>query len=367
MSSAQDNARIALVLSGGGVRAMVFHLGVLRRLAERGALEQVDRLSSVSGGSLLVGLILQGAGMRWPGSAEFLTLTYPALRDKLCGSSLQWAAARQLLNPLNWRFALSRANLLALALRKHWGVKARLTDLPTMPEWSINGTTAETGRRFRFKPESIGDYQLGYAHPGEFPLASALAVSAAFPGGFGPLTLAASRFVWKKRPSWDSGPESAQPVDIGFQRLHLYDGGVYDNLGLEPYFDAGHGVPKHKGLFILVSDAGAPLPAGFTHGVMNPWRLKRVADIMSEQARALRVRTFLSYLQRTPSAGAYAYIGASTAAGGGVGSSQHPALFPTTLRRLTSAEFDRLADHGYQVAEAVAAEHTTRGRAAAEP
>lgn len=342
------------------MRAMVFHLGVLRHLAEHGALEQVHQLSTVSGGSLLVGLILQSAGMRWPGSAEFLSVTYPTLRDKLCGSSLQWAAARQLLNPLNWRFALSRANLLALALRKHWGVKSKLTDLPSMPEWSINGTTAETGRRFRFKPESIGDYQLGYAHPGEFPLASALAVSAAFPGGFGPLTLAASRFVWKKRPSWDSGPESAQPVDVGFHRLHLYDGGVYDNLGLEPYFDAGHGVPKHKGLFILASDAGAPLPTGFSHGVMSPWRLKRVADIMSEQARALRVRTFISYLQRTPGAGAYVYIGTPSAVGGSVGSHQHPALFPTTLRRLSCAEFDRLADHGYQVAAAVADEYAVR-------
>lgn len=342
---------------------MVFHLGVLRHLAEHGALEQVHRLSTVSGGSLLVGLILQSAGVRWPGSAEFLSTTYPTLRGKLCGSSLQWAAARQLLNPWNWRFALSRANLLAMALRKHWGVKARLSDLPSMPEWSINGTTAETGRRFRFKSESIGDYQLGYAHPGEFPLASALAVSAAFPGGFGPLTLAASRFVWKKRPSWDSGPESAQPVDIGFRRLHLYDGGVYDNLGLEPYFDAGHGVPKHTGMFILVSDAGAPLPTGFAHGVMNPWRLKRVADIMSEQARALRVRTFVSYLQRAPGAGGYVYIGAPGAVDGSVGNCQHPALFPTTLRRLSFTEFDRLADHGYQVAKAVADECAMRSSA----
>jgi len=353
MNSAQSNQRIALVLSGGGVRAMVFHLGVLRHLAERGALEQVHQISSVSGGSLLVGLILQSAGMRWLGSAEFLSVTYPALRNNLCGSSLQWAAAQQLLNPLNWRFAFSRANLLALALRKHWGVKAKLTDLPSMPEWSINGTTAETGRRFRFKPESIGDYQLGYAHPGEFPLASALAVSAAFPGGFGPLTLAATQFAWKKRPSWDSAPESAQPVNIGFHRLHLYDGGVYDNLGLEPFFDAGNGTPKQNGLFILVSDAGAPLPTGFSHGVLSPWRLKRVADIMSEQARALRVRTFISYLQRTPGAGAYVYIGTPNAEGESAESRQHPAHFPTTLRRLSCGEFDRLADHGYQVAAAV--------------
>ena len=353
MNSAQSNQRIALVLSGGGVRAMVFHLGVLRHLAECGAIEQVHKISSVSGGSLLVGLILQSAGMNWPSSAEFLSVIYPVLRSKLCGSSLQWAAAKQLLNPLNWRFALSRANILALALYKHWGVTAKLTDLPSMPEWSINGTTAETGRRFRFKPDSIGDYQLGYAHPGEFPLANALAVSAAFPGGLGPLTLAASQFAWKKRPAWESGPEFAQPVNIGFHRLHLYDGGVYDNLGLEPFFDAGNGAPKHNGIFILLSDAGAPLAKGFSHGALSPWRLKRVADIMSEQGRALRVRTFVSYLQRTSDAGAYIYIGVPNAEGESSESRQHPAYFATNLSRLSYGDFDRLADHGYQVSAAV--------------
>ena len=132
---------------------------------------------------------------------------------------------------------------------------------------------------------------------------------------------------------------------------------MYDNLGLEPFFDAGNGAPKHDGLFILVSDAGAPLPAGFSYGVLSPWRLKRVADIMSEQARALRVRTFISYLQRTPGAGAYVYIGTPNAKGESAESRQHPAHFPTTLRRLSFAEFDRLADHGYQVSVAVANEY----------
>lgn len=43
----------------------------------------------------------------------------------------------------------------------------------------------------------------------------------------------------------------------------LYDGGVYDNLGLEPFFDAGRGVPKNAGEIIVVSDAGAPLKPPF--------------------------------------------------------------------------------------------------------
>lgn len=39
-----------LVLSGGGYRATLFHLGALRRLNELGLLHRMDVISSVSGG-----------------------------------------------------------------------------------------------------------------------------------------------------------------------------------------------------------------------------------------------------------------------------------------------------------------------------
>jgi hypothetical protein len=42
-----------LALSGGGFRASIFHLGVLKRLAELGWLKHVDVLSTVSGGSII--------------------------------------------------------------------------------------------------------------------------------------------------------------------------------------------------------------------------------------------------------------------------------------------------------------------------
>ena len=41
---------LALCLSGGGYRAMLFHLGTLWRLNELGYLPKLDRISSVSGG-----------------------------------------------------------------------------------------------------------------------------------------------------------------------------------------------------------------------------------------------------------------------------------------------------------------------------
>ena len=148
-------------------------------------------------------------GYVWLSSEQFLSNVYPALRGQLCAKSLQWGAARQLFHPGNWRYLLSRSNLLAKALQHEWGITAGLSQLPEAPEWSVNGTTAETGKRFRFKRDSLGDYMLGYSAPGDFPLADALAVSAAFPGGFGPLSFEVASFQWKKRPAWGSPLESA--------------------------------------------------------------------------------------------------------------------------------------------------------------
>ena len=53
----RDPSKIALCLSGGGYRAMLFHLGTLWRLNELGYLGKLDRISSVSGGSITSGVL----------------------------------------------------------------------------------------------------------------------------------------------------------------------------------------------------------------------------------------------------------------------------------------------------------------------
>jgi len=347
---AETNKSIALVLSGGGIRAMIFHLGVLKYLAEKECLEYVNRLSTVSGGSLVTGLIFKESNMVWPSSKSYQDGIYPAIKNKLCSRSMQRRSILRMFNPLNFKYWLSRANILSLELQKGWEIIEALSDLPEMPEWSINGTTAENGKRFRFKKENLGDYRLGYASSKDFPLSDALAVSAAFPGGIGPLSLDAKDHTWEKRPSWDLSvkPEVIEPL---FNRLHLYDGGVYDNLGLEPLFDAGKGVPKIKDEVIIVSDAGAPLKQGFNHFSMSPARLKRVYDMTSEQSRSLRVRTFVNYLIQNKDSGSYLYIDTPVTKDGDCESREFASSFPTSLKKVTEKEFDALANHGYKVAE----------------
>src|SRR5258708_35627738 len=52
---------VALCLSGGGYRAMLFHLGGLWRLNEEGLIRTLKRVSSVSGGSITAAVL----GSRW--------------------------------------------------------------------------------------------------------------------------------------------------------------------------------------------------------------------------------------------------------------------------------------------------------------
>lgn len=364
---------MGLALSGGGVRAAAFHAGVLRYLAERGLLESIAHVSSVSGGSLFVGLIFKNSKYVWPTSKSYLNEVLPEVRRTLTSKSLQRSAILRLIfNPLNWRFLLSRANVLAQTIRKLWGIDIPLSKLNGEPTWSINCTTGETGRRFRFKNGVMGDYELGYAGVESFALAEAMAISAAFPGGIGPLTIKTDAYDWKKRTEWGVGiPQShKQPLD----RLHLYDGGLYDNLGIEPFFDIGKQVLKkdetvHKGIcYLLVSDGGSPLPREGIPHPLNPFRFKRIADIALDQCRALRVRSLMNFLLENPSAGAFVGIGMGASDSIKKFSKGHEATaqellsvdwlasddakkaatYSTTMGQLDTSTFDLIERHGYE-------------------
>lgn len=365
---------IGLALSGGGVRAAAFHAGVLHYLAEQHQLEKVIHVSSVSGGSLFMGLVLSTAQYGWPSSSGYVSTVLPQVKAILTTKSLQNSAILRLLfNPLNWQFLLSRANVVAKTIVALWGIDAPLSSISKVPIWSINGTTAETGRRFRFKSCGMGDYELGYADASTFSLASAMAVSAAFPGGIGPLAISTRDFQWFKKPHWDA-PKEKLISNLPFKQIHLYDGGLYDNLGIEPLFDIGTQLPKRAGTdqvnYIVVSDAGAALGRTSLPHRFNPFRFKRIADIALEQTRALRVRSFVNFLKRHPADGAYLQIGANPVetikrfmrgreniAERLLGMDwlqasaiETAAKYPTTLQRLAASDFDLLARHGWETA-----------------
>lgn len=360
--------RIGLALSGGGVRAMAFHAGVLEWLASKGLLDNVAAVSTVSGGTLVTGLILRLNDWKWPSSERYLTHVLPRLRHVLTTVCLEREVWKLFLTkPMNWRYAFSRANVLAIAIERSWELDATLDVMESSFEWSLNGTSAETGRRFRFKQGRCGDYETGYASSASFRLAQAMAASAAYPVLIGPYRINASQMQWFKRPSYGGEASDEKPILPPYQTLHIIDGGLYDNLGMEPVFDVGAQSLKSGIDHLIVSDAGAafrrqPLPSRWRLG-----RLSRILEISMDQTRALRVRPFVNAILKNPSMGRYYQIGSDPRAmldkhrkAPGLDATQawlsdtdvkRAAVWPTDLKKLDGYSLDLIARHGFETAE----------------
>ena len=353
--------RLALALSGGGVRAAVFHCGVLQRLALDGLLERTTFVSTVSGGSLLTGLILCQNDHRWPSSEEFLEGVLQKVTRCLTTATLQWSYVwRAFAAP--WRLAQGRAWILARQLEAQWGIDGSLQDLPPTPRWIINATCYETGKNWRFSQPRMGDYLTQYVLEPDLPIADAIAASAAVPGLIGPLVICSDRYDWR-------GYEAGQlvPTSTPARRYELWDGGVYDNLGVEPLFKPNGGFRDGFDL-LVVSDASAPLelaPRTLSRMLRPANRALRLVDIASDQVRSLRSRALVAEFGRAENTGVYFRMG-NTMEGiySAVGRTAPPGdhlttadasqvgTFPTTLRRLTQSQFKRIQRHGFEVADA---------------
>ena len=130
--------KIALALSGGGFRATVFHLGVLARLAHEKRLEEVKFLSTVSGGSLCIGLVFALNNNQWPASENYLQEILPETRRLITSFDLQRSMIIRALTSF-WEIFETRADDLSALMQKHWGMTASLRDLPKAPRFSAVG------------------------------------------------------------------------------------------------------------------------------------------------------------------------------------------------------------------------------------
>ncbi len=368
--------KIGLALSGGGFRATVFHLGVLARLADQNRLEDVTFLSTVSGGSLAIGLIHALNEFRWPSSAAYLARVLPRAREVLITQDLQramiWRALRA-----PWHLFETRADDLSALMRQYWGMTAKLSDLPESPRWMINATCCETGKNWRFERFRMGDYLFGYSYDTGIPLSDAVASSAGFPGLIGPLVFDATRHAWfRYRDRGSSAKELTdpqahrqrltEPAQPAFPIVHLWDGGVYDNHGLEGLHDFIHGWRDDIEFFIVSDGAGRARPEPYRAGVKALLRI--ATGIMMDQVRSLRARAIVERLINHHDPGAFLQMGNTCAdvlrqAGRSAEAPQlcpaclsdeeaeRAASFPTVIRRLTEDEYERLFRHGFEVAD----------------
>ena len=370
----QVRPRIGLALSGGGTRAAAFHLGVLSRLAEDCRLEDVSIVSTVSGGSLVVAAVLSASGMRWPTSSAFLDRILPQMKDLLTeGDLLSFAG-------LGWsglaRHNLSiitdRAGILADRLASQWGVVGRLADLPDLPVWTINATCIETGKNWRFSKREMGDWSFGRHYSPPFGIAQAAAASAAVPYGIGALRFRLPSQGWMR-----TDPATREPLEAKSppsETDHLWDGGAYENLGLEAIFKPGE--PLRGCDYLVCSDASGPLgpPRGFVGPLLGGdlWS-PRLFDVASDQIRALRSRMLMREYTAGRTEGVLVRMGNSTrdidiakrhrrepAAYDSFltdADCRNALAYPTNLKAMTARTFDMLVRHGRENADITLAHH----------
>jgi NTE family protein len=276
-------------LSGGGYRAMLFHVGGLWRLNEAGYLRRLDRVSSVSGGSITAGVLAlnwRELGFDESGIAEHYDEVVVAPLRELAAKTIDVPAV--LIGTLTPGLTINKK--LARSYRRLFG-KSTLSDLPDRPEFVFDATSLQSGDLWRFSKRAEGDWRVGTRASPDTQLTTIVAASSAFPP-----VLAPARISYPAG-QLQQGSDSEVNAAPYTTRVVLADGGVYDNLGLEAVWTTCREV--------LISDAGGHMANERRPRSLWPLQTFRVLQVIDNQVRDLRKRqAVVSYTegQRT---GAY--------------------------------------------------------------
>jgi NTE family protein len=283
---------IALCLSGGGYRAMLFHAGVLWRLAElgylgsgerqgkHGPLGSLQRISSVSGGSITSAVL----GLAWP-SLEVDRAGLPErFRAQIIDPIQRFASQTTVsIGSGLWAALVSTVNKrIVKVYRKQLYGDRTLQHLPDHPRFIFNATNLQSGALWRFSKPYSRDWRVGEIRKSEESIASVVAASSAFPPFLSPAPFKYDDSSYTA----DSGADLQRPPFT--TRPVLSDGGVYDNLGLETAYK------RYRTL--IVSDAGGMFEA--SKKVHGDWARQsyRVLNTIDNQVRSLRKRLLLAAL-----------------------------------------------------------------------
>ena len=333
---------------------MLFHLGVLWRLNEAGWLPRLDRVSSVSGGSItsaVLGLAWdelefdeRGVGLRFEDR-----VVAPVRRLARHGIDVG-AVLTGLVMPE------SIAERVAAAYSRHLFGSRTLQDMPERPRFIVNATNVGTGALVRFEREQVADWRVGRVERPEIEVAVAVACSSAFPPVLSPYRLRLDGAEWVSEPSSDlSLPEHRD-------EMVLSDGGVYDNLGLETVWK--------RCRTVIVSDAGGQLTPDPRPDCDWPLHFLRVLRVIDSQVRALRKGQTIESLRRGDRDGVYLGIRSHLADYHVEDPLPAPpertillADVPTRLDALDGTLQERLVNWGYAICDAGLRRHLDRGAA----
>ncbi len=252
-SGQSDDLMVVLAISGGGTRAAALGYGVLEELrrtevmvngVKRRLLDEVDVVSAVSGGTF---------------PATYYALrgekTFEEFESRVLSRNLEMELAQRIiLNPANW-FRLpsgtfGKSDLFAELYDETVFNHATFGDLQKAngPFVIINGTDVTTGARFSFTQDQFnaicGDLS-------RVTLGRAVATSTALPPLLTPITFEnRGGTCGRKAPAWQAIAEAAigesetpgraliraralqAYEDPGRPYIHVFDGGLSENLGL---------------------------------------------------------------------------------------------------------------------------------------
>ena len=350
---------VALCLSGGGYRAMLFHAGALIRLNEAGMLRGLSRVSSVSGGSIVAAVL----GLKWAKLGFGAGNVAVALMDEVV-SPIRDLASKKIDVPSVLTGLLpfgSISEKVADAYDRVLFKGATLQDLPSDdkgPRFVINATNVQSGALWRFSRPFMGDYLVGRIPNPGLSLAVAVGASSAFPPVLSPAVLELDPADFTMDEGCPFGEDAYR------RRVFLSDGGVYDNLGLETAWK------RYR--TVLVSDGGQkmgpdadPNEDWVRHGL-------RVSSIVDNQVRSLRKRQLIDSFTVSggPCSRKGAYWGIRSDIRNYQLSDSLPcpeertlalAATPTRLCALDGLVQERLINWGYAVCDAAIRRHVDPG------
>lgn len=262
-SDNKGEALLLLAFSGGGTRAAAFSYGVLKEMSEtvvgtgedaRTLSDEIDIITGVSGGSFTATYFgLYGNKMFEDYETVFLR------RD------VQGELSSQVLNPFNWSRLLSpyytRADMATELYNETIFDGATYSDLldANGPFIVVNATEMTLGTRFQFTQNYADVVCMDL---GDLPVARAVAASSAVPILFSPITMKnRAGECNSQRPAWvtqaiatsdDTSRLYNNAVNLAALEnredhpyLHLFDGGLADNLGLRSLLD---GILRYDGI-----------------------------------------------------------------------------------------------------------------------
>jgi NTE family protein len=324
-----DKSKIwyTLALSGGGYRAMLFHLGTLRRLNDARLLPKIHIISSVSGGSITAAVLAS----RWDqlvfddtGFARNLHDVVEQPVMDLASETIGLPSVLSGLLPFTSAPEVLSGKLDTILFTSVSKKRLRLADIGIVhgqenprPVFIFLATNLQTGELVQFRSDVVGGPQIGWTSSGDLALADAVVASAGFPPFFAPLMLDLSQSTrtWIDCRENNDNPFAVDPQneptrsidknDLSQVRAKLYlaDGGIRDNLGVSAIEEINRVRRiRMKNLFPgssdfrtvnLISDGGAATaldiqPSSNWFGVFS-----RVTSLMSDQPNDLRVENII--------------------------------------------------------------------------